>query len=80
MSTLTLDEPARIESSLAAGDVVVLTKGGKKLGTIFPATINARQVPLPDFRARLRVAWGSRVFSPAEIEAMRRAELDHERA
>ena len=76
MSTLTLDEPGRIESSLAAGEVVFLTKGGKRLGVILPTAENAHGVPLPDFRARLRETWGNRVFTAAEVEAMRDAELE----
>lgn len=77
MSTLTLDDPSRIESSLIAGEVVFLTKGGKRLGVIVPTAENARSVPLPDFRARLRETWGARVFTPAEVEAMRDAETEH---
>lgn len=76
MSTLTLDEPSRIESSLAAGEIVFLSKGGKRLGVILPVQEKAHGVPLPDFRARLRATWGSRVFSAVEVEAMRAAELE----
>jgi len=77
MSTLTLDETTRIESLLAAGELVFLSKGGKKLGVIIPAVEKAQGVSLPDFRARLRQTWGSRVFSDAEVKEMREAELEH---
>jgi len=76
MSTLTLDEPGCIESSRAAGEVVFLTKGGKRLGVILPTAENPHGVPLPDLRARLRDAWGSRVFTAAEVEALRDAESE----
>ncbi len=75
MSTLTLDQTTRIESLLAAGELVFLSKGGKKLGVIIPAVEKTHGVPLPDFRARLRQTWGSRVFSDAEVQEMRGAEL-----
>ena len=77
MATLTLDQTSRIESLLAAGELVFLSKAGKKLGVIIPAVEKAHGVPLPDFRSRLRQTWGSRVFSDAEVKAMREAELEY---
>ncbi|WP_397381476.1 hypothetical protein [Prosthecobacter sp.] len=77
MSTLTLDQTSRIESLLAAGELVFLSKAGKKLGVIIPAVEKAHGVPLPDFRARLRQTWGSRVFSDDEVKAMREAEIEN---
>ena len=40
-----------------------------------PTTPKPQSVPLPDFRARLRKTWGSRVFSDAEVDEMREADL-----
>jgi hypothetical protein len=42
-----------------------------------PAIPKAQGMPLPDFRARLRQTWDSRVFSEAEVKEMREAELEH---
>lgn len=77
MSTLTLDQTTGIESLLAAGEVVFLSKAGKRVGVILPTVGKANAVPLPDFRARLRETWGTRVFSDAEVKEMREAELEH---
>lgn len=77
MSTLTLDHASPFERLLSAGEVVTVFKGGKKLGVFLPTSPKPQSVPLPDFRARLRQTWGSRVFSDAEVKAMREAELEH---
>lgn len=77
MSTLTLDQTTPFASLLSAGEVVFVVKGGKKLGVFLPTTPKPQSVPLPDFRARLRKTWGSRVFSDAEVKEMREAELEH---
>jgi hypothetical protein len=77
MSTLTLDQTTAFDSLLSAGDVVQVMKGGKKLGVFLPAIPKAQGMPLPDFRARLRQTWDSRVFSEAEVKEMREAELEH---
>ena len=77
MSTLTLDQTTPFASLLTAGEVVFVMKEGKKLGVFLPATPKPQSVPLPDFRARLRKTWGSRVFSDAEVQEMREAELEH---
>lgn len=77
MSTLTLDETTPWDSSLlTAGEVVLVMKGGKKLGVFLPTTAKPNGVRLPDFRARLRQTWGDRVFSDAEVVEMREAELE----
>ena len=36
------------------------------------------KVKMPDFAARQRVIWGDRMFSEAEVIAMREAELEGE--
>jgi len=77
MSTLTLDQTTAFDGLLSAGEVVHVLKGGKVLGVFLPATPKPQSVPLPDFRARLRQTWGSRVFSDVEVKAMREAELEH---
>ncbi|MFO1440156.1 MAG: hypothetical protein U1F81_17675 [Verrucomicrobiaceae bacterium] len=77
MSTLTLDQTTAFDSLLSAGDVVQVMKGGKKLGVFLPAMPKPQSVPLPDFRARLRQTWSGRVFSEAEVKALREAELEN---
>jgi hypothetical protein len=54
---------------------------GEKTGTTFglsAATLETNQegVPKPDFAARRATIWGDRVFSAAEVRAMREAELE----
>jgi hypothetical protein len=77
MSTLTLDPTTPYASLLMAGEVVSVMQGGKKVGVFLPTAPKQQSVPLPDFRARLRKTWGSRVFSDAEVKEMREAELEH---
>jgi hypothetical protein len=77
MSTLTLDHTTPFASLLMAGEVVSVMQGGKKVGVFLPTTPKSQSVPLPDFRARLRQTWGSRVFSDAEVKEMREAELQN---
>jgi len=77
MSTLTLDQTMPFASLLSAGEVVFVVKGGKKLEAFLPTTPKSQSVLLPDFRARLRKTWGSRVFSDAAVKELREAELEH---
>ncbi|MBK8095047.1 MAG: hypothetical protein IPK32_24535 [Verrucomicrobiaceae bacterium] len=77
MSTLVLDPSAPFFGLFSTGEPVIVFNKGEKLGVFLPTTPKPQSVPLPDFRARLRKTWGSRVFSDAEVKAMREAELEH---
>jgi hypothetical protein len=54
---------------------------GEKTGTTFGLSAATHEpnhggVPMPDFAARRATIWGDRVFSAAEVRAMREAELE----
>ena len=49
------------------------TTGGLSAATLEPSHGGA---PMPDFAARRAKIWGDRVFSAAEVRAMRDAELE----
>lgn len=70
---------AVIAAWIADGETVAIQKRGKPFAKLIPAT-EARQQARPgvDFAGRLREIWGDRVFSEAEVAAMRAAELEGE--
>lgn len=68
----------RIEAWVNEGESVHISKRGKVIATLVPASANAgsdRLVPKPDIIARLRETWGERVFSLEEVDAIREDEL-----
>lgn len=68
----------RIEAWVNEGESVHISKRGKVIATLVPASANAGEssvVPKPDIMARLRETWGERVFSLEEVAAMREDEL-----
>lgn len=68
----------RIESWLHSGEQIEITKHGRPIARLVPATKKAGKVVKPDILAQLKEVWGDRVFSPAEVAAMRGAELEGE--
>ena len=70
---------AMIEAWVKEGEQVRIEKRGEPIAVItaFSARKNKR-VKMPDFEARRKAIWGDRVFSEAEVEAMRAAEHDYE--
>lgn len=71
------NEFPRIEMWVREGESINISKRGKIIATLIPATHNAangNRVPKPDIMARLRDTWGERVFSLEEVEAMREDE------
>jgi antitoxin (DNA-binding transcriptional repressor) of toxin-antitoxin stability system len=71
------NEFPRIEAWVHEGESVNITKRGKVIGTLVPASANAgisNRVAKPDIMARLRETWGERVFSLEEVAAMREDE------
>lgn len=63
----------KIEAWLAGGHEIAITKRGKPLARLSPETRggNGGKLKHPDTAARRRRIWGDRVFTAAEVEAMR---------
>jgi len=68
----------RIEAWVHEGECVSISKRGKVIATLVPASMTAstqQGVPKVDIMARLRKNWGERVFTMEQVEAMRAEEL-----
>ena len=63
----------KIEAWLAGGEEMLITKHSRPVARISRASAarKPRRSPQPDYEARLRRIWGERVFTQAEVEAMR---------
>jgi prevent-host-death family protein len=59
---------AKVEDALAQGEVVEITKRGKRIGRIVPEA--KEPPPLPDFLGRIRAIYGDRVFSVSGAELL----------
>lgn len=68
-----------IEAWLLEGQEIRIEKRGQPIGilTAWPSEASARPAK-PNFAARRRAIWGDRVFSEAEVVAMRADELEGE--
>lgn len=67
----------RVSSWIEHGETVQIVKRGKafaQLKAMPPSTLE--KVPKVDFMAQLKQIWGDRIFSDAEVQAMRDAERD----
>ncbi len=70
---------ARVAAWIDDGESVQITKAGKPYARLVPAASQkARKIVKPDFMAQLKETWGDRIFSEAEVAAMRAAELEGE--
>lgn len=68
---------ARISAWIEHGESVEITKAGKAFARLVPAHAGQpRKLVKVDFLKRLKKTWGSRVFTSAEVAAMRAAELE----
>ena len=63
----------KIESWLAGGEEILITKHSRPIARLCSATsaAEATRPPLPDFEARRRKTWGDRFFTQQEVEEMR---------
>ena len=83
MKTVTVRELrnhfSKLETWLREGEQIRIEKRGQPIAVLraIPAR-RGKGVGKPDFAARLKALWGERVFSQAEVSAMRAAELDGE--
>jgi antitoxin (DNA-binding transcriptional repressor) of toxin-antitoxin stability system len=85
MKTVTVrelrNEFPRIEAWVHDGESVSISKRGRVIAMLVPAHDTGRESDnraKPDIMARLGKNWGKRVFSMAEVEAMRAAEVEGE--
>jgi len=70
---------AMLEAWLLEGEEVCIEKRGKPIALLTGVgRKRAGKVKNPDFAARLKAIWGDRVFSEAEVVAMRAMELNGE--
>ena len=62
----------KVEAWLASGETVRLTKRGRPIARIVPDTTpTGRKLVKVDFMKRLKETWGDKVFTNAEVQAMR---------
>lgn len=64
----------RVSAWIENGDSVEIVKRGRRFARLVPAAPVRKPVKI-DFAAQLHAVWGSKVFSDAEVQAMREAEL-----
>ena len=72
---------SKLEALLEEGEDIQIEKRGQPvawLTAIHAKTSPDAKTPKPDFAARRSAIWGKRVFSDAEVAAMRAAELEGE--
>lgn len=70
---------ARVSAWIEHGESVEITKGGKAFARLVPANEGKTgKLVKVDFLKRLKKTWGNRVFTSAEVAAMRAAELEGE--
>jgi antitoxin (DNA-binding transcriptional repressor) of toxin-antitoxin stability system len=67
----------RISAYIANGETVEITKRGRPFAQLSPPP-RKRKLVKPDFMAQIKEVWGDRIFSAAEVKAMREAELEGE--
>ena len=70
---------ARISAWIENGEAVQIVKRGRAFARLVPMEKPATpRFDLVKHRQRLKETWGDRVFSAAEVKAMRDAELEGE--
>jgi antitoxin (DNA-binding transcriptional repressor) of toxin-antitoxin stability system len=67
----------RISALIESGQTVEITKRGRPFAKLSPLP-RKRKLVKPDFLAQIKEVWGDRMFSEAEVKAMRDAELEGE--
>ncbi len=69
----------RVSSWIEHGETVQILKRGRPFAQLSALPAAAQPaIPKPDIMAQLREVWDERVFSLAEVRAMREAELEGE--
>lgn len=68
-----------LESWLLDGEEICIEKRGQPIAVLTPwRSVDSTQPAKPDFAARRRAIWKDRVFTEAEVAAMRADELEGE--
>lgn len=68
-----------LEAWLSNGEEVRIEKRGEPIAMLTAMKrTGGKKLKMPDFAARQKAIWGDRVFSEAEVTAMREAELEGE--
>lgn len=68
-----------LEAWLAEGEEIHIEKRGQLIGVLTGCKVNVPPSPVkPDFAARRKAIWGERLFTEAEVAAMRADELEGE--
>jgi antitoxin (DNA-binding transcriptional repressor) of toxin-antitoxin stability system len=68
-----------LEAWLAEGEVIQIEKRGRPIGVLRGYQTGSHTPAVkPDFAARRKAIWGERVFTQAEVTAMRADELEGE--
>jgi antitoxin (DNA-binding transcriptional repressor) of toxin-antitoxin stability system len=67
-----------LEAWLLEGEDICIEKRGQPIGLLTAWKPARRRPSKPDFAARRRAIWGDRVFTEAEVAAMRADELGGE--
>jgi antitoxin (DNA-binding transcriptional repressor) of toxin-antitoxin stability system len=68
----------RVESWLNSGEQIEITKRGRPIARLVPASRVPKRLVKPDILAQLKEIWGERVFTAQQVAAMRAAELEGE--
>jgi len=68
----------RVSAWIENGETVEIIKRGRPFARLAPAMESKPTSVKVDFAARRKAIWGNRVFSSAEVRAMRDAELEGE--
>ena len=70
---------SKLEVWLQEGEQIQIEKRGQPIALLTAFQANQTNHPIkPDFAARRRAIWGDRVFTTAQVEAMRADELEGE--
>ncbi len=68
----------RVSALIDNGESVEITKRGRVVARLVPPVTSKPKLVKPDWKAQIKAVWGDRVFSAAEVKAMREAELEGE--
>ena len=68
----------RVSVHIENGESVEITKRGRVFATLVPGVPRQCKLVKPDWMAQIKEAWGDRIFSAAEVKALRDAELEGE--
>ena len=69
---------SRLSAWIENGEAVEISKRGRAFARLVPAVESKVNPVKVNFAAQRKAIWGSRVFSAAEVKAMRDAELEGE--